>query len=126
MFGQYKVSEAKDNLNLGCGQPGPEFMLKALELFNESSKNKIKTDFYDVMQYGEKDGHFIFKQTVIKQMFCNLPQVKLEHIFMTNGVSQGMWLSEEWYSYCESKLGREQLEKYHPESIKSSSLESFF
>ena len=43
-----------------------------------------------------------------------------------NGVSQGMWLSEEWYSYCESKLGREQLEKYHPESIKSSSLESFF
>jgi hypothetical protein len=43
-----------------------------------------------------------------------------------NGVSQGMWLSEEWYSYCESKLGREQTEKYHPESIKSSSLESFF
>jgi hypothetical protein len=43
-----------------------------------------------------------------------------------NGVSQGMWLSEEWYSYCENKLGREQLEKYHPESIKSSSLESFF
>jgi hypothetical protein len=43
-----------------------------------------------------------------------------------NGVSQGMWTSEEWYSYCESKLGREQTEKYHPESIKSSSLESFF
>lgn len=43
-----------------------------------------------------------------------------------NGVSQGMWLSEEWYKYCESELGREQTEKYHPESIKSSSIESFF
>ena len=43
-----------------------------------------------------------------------------------NGVSQGMWTSEEWYDYCEQKLGRETLLKYHPEAEKSSSLESFF
>lgn len=90
MFGQYKVSDAIDNLNLGCGQPGPEFMMKALELFNESSKSKIHDHFYDVMQYGKKDGHDIFKQSVIQEMFYNLSEVKPEHIFMTNGVSQGV------------------------------------
>ena len=43
-----------------------------------------------------------------------------------NGVSSGMWESEEWYEYCESKLGRENLLKYHPEAEKANSLEGFF
>ena len=86
MFGQYKVSDAKDNLNLGCGQPGPEFMTKALELFNNNSK----TYHSEVMQYGKKDGHDIFKDSVIQEMFFNLPDVKPDDIFMTNGVSQGI------------------------------------
>jgi hypothetical protein len=43
-----------------------------------------------------------------------------------NGVSEGMWFSEEWYDYCQTKLGLEQLHKYHPESIKSGSLDEFF
>jgi hypothetical protein len=43
-----------------------------------------------------------------------------------NGVSEGMWLSDEWYEYLEKKLGTEQLHKYHPESIKSGSLDEFF
>jgi 4-hydroxy-tetrahydrodipicolinate reductase len=90
MFGQYKVSDADSNLNLGCGQPGPEFMIKALELFNESSMNKIQADFYDVMQYGKKDGHDIFKLSIIQEMFSDLIGVRSEHIFMTNGVSQGV------------------------------------
>lgn len=42
-----------------------------------------------------------------------------------NGVSEGMWDSQEWYDYLESKLGTEQLHKYHPES-NASSLEGFF
>jgi hypothetical protein len=42
-----------------------------------------------------------------------------------NGVSPGMWESQEWYDYCEQKLGREELLKYHPESQKNS-LEEFF
>jgi hypothetical protein len=42
-----------------------------------------------------------------------------------NGVSPAMWESQEWYDYCESKLGREQLLKYHPEAEKNS-LEEFF
>jgi len=90
MFGQYKVSESKDNLNLGCGQPGPEFMSRAFVLFNESSQNKIQSNLYDIMQYGKKDGHDIFKLSIIQEMFRNLPDVKPENIFMTNGVSQGI------------------------------------
>jgi len=43
-----------------------------------------------------------------------------------NGVSEGMWFSDEWYDYCQTKLGLEQLQKYHPESIKSGSLDEFF
>ena len=43
-----------------------------------------------------------------------------------NGVSSGMWESEEWYDYLETKLGIDELQKYHPNSIKSNSLEGFF
>ena len=43
-----------------------------------------------------------------------------------NGVSASMWESEEWYAYAESKLGRDELIKYHPEAEKSNSLEGFF
>jgi hypothetical protein len=43
-----------------------------------------------------------------------------------NGVSEGMWFSDEWYEYLEKKLGTEQLHKYHPESVKSGSLDEFF
>lgn len=42
-----------------------------------------------------------------------------------NGVTAGMWTSDEWYTFCEKKLGREELLKYHPESQKNS-LEEFF
>ena len=42
-----------------------------------------------------------------------------------NGVSEGMWDSQEWYDYCEQKLGHEELIKYHPEA-NASSLEDFF
>lgn len=42
-----------------------------------------------------------------------------------NGVSPAMWESDEWYQYCESKLGRGELLKYHPEAEKNS-LEEFF
>jgi hypothetical protein len=42
-----------------------------------------------------------------------------------NGVSEGMWESKEWYDYLETKLGTEELHKYHPES-NASSLDEFF
>ena len=42
-----------------------------------------------------------------------------------NGVSQGMWASQEWYDFCKAELGEAELQKYHPEAFKSS-LEDFF
>lgn len=43
-----------------------------------------------------------------------------------NGISPGLFLSQEWYDYCEKKLGRVELEKYHPEAIQGSTLDGFF
>ena len=44
-----------------------------------------------------------------------------------NGVSEGMWSSQEWYDYLEEKGGREMAEKYHPEAYKkASTLEDLF
>ena len=44
-----------------------------------------------------------------------------------NGVSEGMWESQEWYDYLEEKGGREMAEKYHPEAYKkASTLEDLF
>jgi hypothetical protein len=43
-----------------------------------------------------------------------------------NGVSAGMWESKEWYDFCEKKLGRDELIKYHPEAAEQQSLEEFF
>ncbi len=43
-----------------------------------------------------------------------------------NGVSPAMWESKEWYDYCESKLGRDELLKYHPLAEEKQSLEEFF
>lgn len=44
-----------------------------------------------------------------------------------NGVSPGMWDEQEWYDYLEAKLGREVVEKYHPEAYEvPPSLEDLF
>ena len=44
-----------------------------------------------------------------------------------NGVSEGMWESDEWYSYLEQKLGNDELIKYHPKSqALKNGLEEFF
>jgi DNA-binding transcriptional MocR family regulator/dihydrodipicolinate reductase len=88
MFGQYQVSQAEDNLNLGCGQPGNEYLTLALTIFNE--KCYINNKLFEVMQYGKKDGHDIFKESIINTYFSNIPNIMRPHIFMTNGISQGI------------------------------------
>ena len=89
MFGQYNVSSADNNLNLGCGQPSEEYISDSFQLFNDNSK--MPSDSYEVMQYGKKDGHGIFKQSITATFFSELSEyVNDSHIFMTNGVSQGI------------------------------------
>ena len=58
--------------------------------------------------------------------FVNLRKLNKEHSGhfyedgtvrpLWNGITPGMWDSQEWYDYCETKLGRETLLKYHPEA----------
>jgi len=44
-----------------------------------------------------------------------------------NGIDAGMWDSQEWYDYLESKLGIEVLHKYHPPKTTTvNALEEFF
>ena len=44
-----------------------------------------------------------------------------------NGVSPGMWDSDEWYDYLESKLGRDVLAEYHPSATEEkAALDQFF
>lgn len=43
-----------------------------------------------------------------------------------NGITPGMWSSEEWYKFCEKQIGKEQLYKYHPEAAPSANLDEFF
>ena len=43
-----------------------------------------------------------------------------------NGVSPGMWESQEWFDYLEKNLGPDELVKYHPESQGTAALDEFF
>lgn len=43
-----------------------------------------------------------------------------------NGISPGMWSEQAWFDYCAEKIGHAEMLKYHPESVKQSSLEDFF
>lgn len=43
-----------------------------------------------------------------------------------NGIAPGMWESEEWYSFCEKRVGSVELMEMHPGAAKASSLEDFF
>jgi hypothetical protein len=45
--------------------------------------------------------------------------------YLWNGISEGMWKSDEWYDYCGTNLGEEVLMKEHPESAKLNTLEGF-
>jgi hypothetical protein len=49
------------------------------------------------------------------------------HRKLWNGVSSGMWESDEWYDFLRERGGEKMLEKYHPESNKKQgSLEGLF
>ena len=71
-------------------------------------------------------GSFEYEDT--RYNFVESRRLNKEHPLwkpLWNGVSEGMWATQEWYDYLESKLGTDELHKYHPES-NASSLESFF
>ena len=69
-----------------------------------------------------------------RRAFVDYRRLNKEHPewrHLWNGVSPGMWDSQEWYNYLESKVdndGVSMLDKYHPSHSenKSNSLEGFF
>ena len=99
-FGQYVVSDAKDFLNMRCGQPAPYYLdefQKCLDEYNCADWNGMSTGAF---QYGKKDGFDSFKKMVIFLMnnFSFTPDsIPLEHIFMTNGVTQGFQLLSSYF-----------------------------
>lgn len=72
-------------------------------------------------------GSWEYEQT--RKAFVEQCKGDVEHPYYKprfNGVYPGMWESQEWFDFCEQRLGREELLKMHPEAEKSNSLEGFF
>lgn len=72
-------------------------------------------------------GSWEYEQT--RKEYVNWCKNNQEHPYWKprfNGVWPGMWESDEWYDFCEKRVGRDELLKMHPEAEAGSSLEEFF
>lgn len=92
MFGQYTVKEASDFMMLGVGQPSPIILKNAMKFINYNIDN------HDVLQYGLKQGFDDFRYLIQKFMkdFTNT-DINKENIYMTNGVSQSVFMLASLY-----------------------------
>jgi 4-hydroxy-tetrahydrodipicolinate reductase len=89
-YGQYTVKPASELMMLGVGQPSP----KILECANEFILSKINEP--QVLQYGFKQGFSSYRNLVQKLLcdFCGTKpeDIKEENIYMTNGISQAVFM----------------------------------
>jgi 4-hydroxy-tetrahydrodipicolinate reductase len=98
-YGQYIVSDAKDFLNMRCGQPAPYYLKMFSDIYNQYKKTDMSTELF---QYGKKDGFDSFK-TGVKKMIEQCSFVKEddlidpEHIYMTNGVTHAVQLLTSYF-----------------------------
>ena len=100
-YGQYDIPAAKDMLNLGCGQPGKEYLESAHNLYSEALKSPIPID---LLQYGIQSGHSHFKNMIVEMNNCYTGDnsMKEEEIYLTNGISQAMLMLTSIYrNSCE-------------------------
>jgi len=89
-FGQYIVKPASYIMMLGVGQPSPDIL-----------KNANKFIYHDiidvnVLQYGFKQGFDSYRK-LVKKLLCDLSntndnEIKEENIYMTNGISQSVFM----------------------------------
>ncbi len=92
-FGQYIVKPASEMMMLGVGQPSP----KILECANEFIiSNTTNIDNPQVLQYGLKQG-FSSYRNLVKKLLCDFSgtkpeDIKEENIYMTNGISQAIFM----------------------------------
>lgn len=93
--------------------------------FHDENAERISLVCYfreNMLQLGSKE-YEDCRYDFVESRRLNKEHPLWKHLW--NGVSEGMWESQEWYDFLESKLGVEELHKYHPES-NASSLEGFF
>lgn len=98
-YGQYMVSNANDFMNMRCGQPSPYYLEKFSCLYDESNNMDIPTELF---QYGKKDGFNSFKKGVKRMMNMfsfneTLDLIKIENIYMTNGVTHAVQLLTSYF-----------------------------
>lgn len=92
MYGQYTVSDAKDLLSLGVGQPGPQ-ILKSFDQFIS-----YPIEDYNVLQYGMKNGFEDYRKVVCELMKTftnntfNTFNPNPNNIYMTNGITQAIFM----------------------------------
>ncbi len=90
-YTQYTVPAAKDKLNLGVGQPSPSLL--RWNDFQNSMKT-LNEENCQIMQYGYIPGFQQYRDTICK-MLQDLSDdncVKSDDIFMTNGISQAVFM----------------------------------
>lgn len=91
-FPQYTVSDANTMLNLGVGQPSPDFLKIPMSMMRlrMSSMCTYNPDV-ELLQYGNKQGFPWFRDAVADMLsMFGEEQIDPEHIYMTNGVSQAV------------------------------------
>lgn len=92
-YGQYTVKPASEMMMLGVGQPSPQILKEANNFIKliELENNDI-----NVLQYGFKQG-FLSYRKFIKKLLCSFSnvsndEIKEDNIYMTNGISQGVFI----------------------------------
>ncbi len=91
MYTQYSVPVAKDKLNLGVGQPSPNLL--RWNDFQNSMKT-LNEPNCEIMQYGYIPGFQEYRDTIRKMLqdLSDDNSVTSEDIFMTNGISQAVFM----------------------------------
>ena len=90
-YTQYEVPEASQRINLGVGQPSPKLL--RWENFMESMKHLDEKN-NKIMQYGYIPGFQEYREKICKMLkeYTGDSECNPEDMFMTNGISQGIFL----------------------------------
>ena len=97
-YGQYEVPSADSQLNLGVGQPGTSILKSVSEFI------KLKIDDFNLLQYGTKSGFKSFREIIcFMQNFYSQSILNHEQIYMTNGVSQAVFMLASLYKNLGAK-----------------------
>lgn len=90
-YTQYNVPESKDRINLGVGQPSPKLL--NWEKFQNSLKSLDEKN-PKIMQYGFIPGFEEYRELILNilRTYTNDYICESKDIFMTNGISQGVFM----------------------------------